>query len=146
MDIFQRLWENTRREYLELKNDWLGIERRYDERIAPFSGKPIDQFERMFRNGLTTEMIAAAFDMAYSDVEEVVAALKIQRGDVREWQVKADAFTKKTGRGLRDKQSDYFYRVERVMLWNGPQDYVLLDVPPSDEIYDLIPEFERGLG
>lgn len=143
MDIFQRRWEMTRREYLELLNDWLRIDREYLTAVAPYEGDPIYEIQKMLDNYMTMEMIAHAFSMAYSDVENVLAAMKKHRGDIREWNTKADEFEKKYGKPVHSQNTEHFYRVEREYSYNGPGDFILSDKPFDEDAHSLFPNWKE---
>lgn len=145
MDIFQRLWENTRREYLVIVNEWVRIDAEYTEAIAPWDDIPIYEFDRMYRNFLTTETIGHAFDIAYNDVQHILNVMNQRRCDLDAWRITAAAFEGKHKRTVFSRETDSFYRVQREATFRGLGFYILLDTPPSDEIYDLIPDFDRGL-
>jgi hypothetical protein len=141
MDIFQRRWEMTRREYVELLNEWLRIDREYINAVSPYEGDPIYEIQKMLDNYMTIEMIGHAFNMAYSDVENVLAAMKEQRGAIREWNVKAEAFEKTHGKPVHSDNTRNFYRVEREYTYQGPGDYILSDKPFDESLYSLYPDF-----
>lgn len=141
MDIFQRRWEMTRREYLELLNDWLRIDRTYLEAVAEHEGDPIYEIEKMLRRGFTTEMVAHAFEMSVYAVEDVLTAMQKQRDDLSEWHVKAEAFEKAHGKPVLSDNTRHFYRVEREYSYRGPGDYILSDKPFDEDAYSLFPDF-----
>ena len=141
MDIFQRRWEMTRREYLELLNEWIRIDRTYIDAICPYEGDPIYEIQKMLDNYMTIEMVGHAFNMAYSDVENVLKVIKEHRGAIREWNIKADEFEKKHGKPVHSPNTEHFYRIEREYSYLGPGDYILSDKPFDQEAYSLFPDF-----
>ena len=141
MDIFQRRWEMTRREYLELLNEWIKIDREYLEAVAPYEGDPIYEIQKMLDNYMTIEMISHAFSMAHSDIENVLEAMKKFRGEMREWNEKSAEFEKTHGKSVHSESTRHFYRVEREYSYAGAGDYILSDKPFDESMYSLYPDF-----
>lgn len=143
MDIFQRRWEMQRREYLELINEYLAIERRWTDALRGQSIHKTTVIPEMVENYMSPEMIAHALSLSVREVEDIIAAFKKYRSENRTWEVIAKEFKERTSKEVISTHTQNFYRIRQEFSYDGPGDYVLSDEPFDEELYSLYPDFVR---
>jgi hypothetical protein len=104
-------FENERRECLDILMESDRIDSDRSKAVAGLQYVPYESFHQMRENNFTDEMIAHAFNLAVSDVEETIQALDKYQTDYLSNIQRQQDFYRRTGQVSTSREARTQYRI-----------------------------------
>lgn len=121
-------FEQERRECLDILMEYDRIDANLSEAVSGLEYVPYQHFHEMRENHFTDEMIAHAFSIPVSDVEETIQALDKYKDSLLSSISRQQAFCKRTGQAPTSREALKHYGIVKSSGFsNDEPDYLLID-------------------